>query len=122
MKFVQTHWLKDFPIENIEVMVRDERVYDVNGTNLGSADDLKSQGLEPIKEVLYFYMIRKINTQSYFGSWVYMWLDMKLGHKWWHDDGLKEATRLCEYLRSCSEHWDCELVTFKYEEMKHVDS
>lgn len=114
MEFVQTHWLWT-PIDDIEVMVRDGRVYDINEINLGSVDDLKSRGLEPIKKIMYFYMIRKIDTQFYFCSWVYIWMKLELAHKWWHDDGLKEATKRCEYLCSSGEH--CEIVKFELKEV-----
>lgn len=108
MKFEQTHWLW-MPTVDIEVMVRDGRVYDVNnGADLGSVDTLK---LRPIR---FFYMIRKTGTDHYHGNWTYLWLSLELAHKWWHDDGLKEATQRCEYL--CGEHCACEIVKFEYEE------
>ena len=40
MKFVQTHLL-EVPVDTIEVMVKDGRVYDVNGIDLGPVENLK---------------------------------------------------------------------------------
>lgn len=104
MKFEQTHWLRT----DIQVKVRDGRVYDFNGINLGSVADLKQHGLELIEKVKHFYMIRKIGTDRYYcggGNWC----SQRVGLIWWDDHVHKIFERICE-------HCACELVKFEYEE------
>lgn len=115
MKFEQTHWLKTMIIKSIEVMVRDERVYDVNGINLGSVEDLKPQGLKAIKVKIYFYKIRETGTESYYAGRVFDRCDLKAGYVWWGDFGLKYARKTLEKLRRS---FECEIVKFEVREVK----
>ena len=60
---------------------------------------------------MYFYMIRKIGTDSYyFGDG--HWYSQGIGLMWWNDDtaAYKTLTRL-------QVHHVCELVKFKFKEL-----
>ncbi len=71
MKFEQTHWLRT-PIEDIEVMVIYERVYDADVHLLGSVDDLKPQGLWPIEPIYLGYdIMRQQGVVGYNGQKLY---------------------------------------------------
>lgn len=62
----------------------------------------------------YFYMIRRLETKTYYHQFL-IWTDMEKADIWWGNQGLKEVYKTFERLRV---HWQCAIVKFKVEEMK----
>lgn len=60
---------------------------------------------------MYIYMIRKLDTERYYCGGSH-WCSRSAGIIWWDDSIVRKIfERLCE-------HWVCELVKFKIEEME----